>query len=501
MKRCLCIFFLIILNYSILFAQNSRVDELVNQGIDLVYNMKFEEADIKFDEMIRINPENAQGYFFKSGNYFWWFSINIQNDEIGEKFKEFSFQAVKIAKKMLDKNENDIDALFYLGGAYGNLGRYYGMTNSWLKAYWYGKKGKNYLKKVIKRNNEYYDAYLGLGIYHYYADIMPKFVKAISFLLGIEGNRDKGLKELQLAVSKGNYTKAEAMMFLGDIYLDFEKNYKKAISLFKDLSNKYPNNPSFKLSLGKCYLNLKKHEPAIEVFKNALNLKACKKYPYFKNFIYYYLGAAYFGQNNFEEALAAYLEIFSTSKLNEENKSWVYPWSIYNAGECYAILDSVKKSRNCYQRIKKKDSKNAFKAAQERLKHPLTTTQIGLIKGRNYFSCGQYNNATFLFHDLIKKEENNHNFKNETLLAEIYYNMGKVEFEMKEYQKAIQTFSKVFSFDNVKEDWIKPWSHFRLGNCYKELGDIKNAVKEYDLAYSYKDSGLHFEIEKVKKTI
>ena len=148
MKRCLCIFFLIILNYSILFAQNSRVDELVNQGIDLVYNMKFEEADIKFDEMIRINPENAQGYFFKSGNYFWWFSINIQNDEIGEKFKEFSFQAVKIAKKMLDKNENDIDALFYLGGAYGNLGRYYGMTNSWLKAYWYGKKGKNYLKKV-----------------------------------------------------------------------------------------------------------------------------------------------------------------------------------------------------------------------------------------------------------------------------------------------------------------------------------------------------------------
>ena len=85
---------------------------------------------------------------------------------------------------MLDKNEDDIDALYYTGSAYLYNGRWYGETGSWLKAFWYGRKGANYLEKVIKKAPDYYDAYYGLGMYHYYADVLPKFIKASFFFIG-----------------------------------------------------------------------------------------------------------------------------------------------------------------------------------------------------------------------------------------------------------------------------------------------------------------------------
>ena len=168
---------------------------------------------------------------------------------------------------MLDKNEDDVDAMFYLGGAYGNLGRYYAMNKSWWNAYWDGKKGKNYLKDVVEKNPKYYDAYLGLGIYHYYADVLPKFIKLFSFILGIEGDKKLGFQELQLAISKSKNTKTEAMFFLGAIYTDIEKDYEKALPLFNEIFGKYPNNSVAGLALAKCYWKLGKYGQAEKQFR------------------------------------------------------------------------------------------------------------------------------------------------------------------------------------------------------------------------------------------
>ena len=502
MRICFLLIFFIISNHSIILASNNRLNELANKGMGLAYNMEFDEAIRIFDEMIQKDSEDAQGYFLKAGCYLWMFSINMNDEKLGGKVKELSLQTAAVAKEILNKDEDNIDALYYLGVAYGNLARYFGMTNSYLNGYWYAKKAKKYLKEVIQKDPECYDGYIGLGLYHYYADVMPKFIKVLSFLLGIEGDREKGLEELRLAVSKSDFTRIEAMYYLADIYLCFEKNYEEASILFEDLVKKYPNNISLGMYLGQSYHGLQKHDLAVETYKNTLNSETIAKHLYFRKYLHYNLGLVYFELNDFKKALTEHLSCISSSELYE-NKAHFYPysWALYEAAECYAILGESDKSRNYYQRIKKEENENAFKAAQKRLKHPLTTAQIELMKGKNYCRSEQYDHARLLFNDLIRKEETENNIKNETILAELYYNLGKVEFEIKEYQKAIQTLSKVFSFDDVKEEWIKPWSHFQLGNCYKKLGDIQNASKEYDLAYSYKDTKLCFEIEKARETI
>lgn len=259
--------FVIFFNSTLICPQDKKITDLGTQGMELVYDMKYKEANAIFDEIIRREPKNGYGYFLKSVSYFWLFQDNTQDENIVEKYKEISFKAVDVAEEMLDKNENDIDAMFYLGGTYGNLGRYYAIDRSWLKAYWYGKKGKNYLKDVVEKDSKYYDAYLGLGIYHYYADVLPKVIKIFSFILGIEGDKELGLKELQFTISKSKNTKTEAMIFLGTIYINHEKDYEKALPLFKELFDKYPDNTIAGMSLGKCYWEKGNHNLAINIYR------------------------------------------------------------------------------------------------------------------------------------------------------------------------------------------------------------------------------------------
>lgn len=272
--KCFYLLFLIIVIPSNINSQNKPISGLGSQGMELVYDMKFNEAESVFNDIIKCEPKNGLGYFLKSVCYFWMCQKYLHNEEIIEKYKEITFKAIEIAEETLDKNEDDIDAMFYLGGAYGNLGRYYTMEKSYLKAYWYGKKGKNILKDVIEINPKYYDAYVGLGIYHYYAAELPKIIKIFSFILGIEGDKELGLKELKLSAVNAKYTKTEAKFFLAAIYCDVEKDFKKALTIAEELHKQYPQNSTIVMVLGKCNWELGKYDTAIKHYQYMMD-----KYP------------------------------------------------------------------------------------------------------------------------------------------------------------------------------------------------------------------------------
>ena len=98
-----------------------------------------------------------------------------------------------LGEERLDRDDDDVEGLFYLGAAAGNLGRFYGMEDRWLKAYWHGRRGKNALLSLVEIDPDYNDAYLGLGIYHYYSAVLPKIVRTLSYVMGIRGDKNLGL--------------------------------------------------------------------------------------------------------------------------------------------------------------------------------------------------------------------------------------------------------------------------------------------------------------------
>lgn len=482
-------------------AQDNKISQLSFQGIDYAYNMAFDKALDRFDEIIRLDDANPHGHLLKAVSHYYIYLVDMDNEVAADDFKNLASQAIKIANKKLQADNSDIDALFVLGTINMYMAAYYGENNSWLRAYWYGKEGINFLQAVIEKNPQYYDAYLGLGLYHYYAAVMPKLVKAITFLLGVEADRMRGLHELQLAQEKGRYASVEAKFFLGYIYLYLEKDYQNALRSFKELCKRYPGNPIFRIVLGDAYRKVGKHDLAIEAYQHSVSDSMIRRFPRIVNSSFYLMGNIYFEKNELEKAIEMYnLAVENAAKFPDKDDG-VYSWGLFKQGECYEMLGDRELAVSFYERVNKDENKFAHKKAQYRLKNPLLKIDADLIRARNYLITRNFDAAIAIYEDVIPQLSIVDVEYPIEKLPELYYNIGRVKFEMKAYADAIADFHKVLDLKKIDEKWIRPWTHFRLGRCYQFLGQVDEAVDQYKLAYKYDDGDLRFEIDKINREL
>lgn len=475
---------------------DSRYYELGVKGYELVLDMRYDEADQIFEEMIRMEPKNAIAYLYKSQSFFhsWQYSYLTPDKKDLEQFKALLFKTKDIAVAMPEKD--NLETQFIIGGAYGNIGLYYANTNGWVRAWWNGRKGIKYIKKIIEKDPEYAEAYFLLGMYNYYAATLPKVIKSLSFLLGSsEGSREDGIKQLIIASSKGDF-KGDAKIFLADSVYFEEKNYNAASVLLEELTVEYPNNHYLRLILAVCYRNQNRFDLSIKVLKSSLKSETIKDFPYLYGVTYYALGRAYSGINEYEKAIQAQINSYKILKrVKGIIKDDYDVWSLYEIGNAYEMTGEIERAHIYYSEIKQ-NNKIAYKSAQARIKNPLTPARIKLIKGRNYMKYGKYSIAEPVLRDLIDSELKDPS--SSTIKAEASLYLGELEYHLNKYQDSIRTLSKVFTFNKVAKEWINPWAHYWLARCYSEIGEAKKAEKEYDTAYKYDDNKIRSEIDKAR---
>ena len=472
--------------------------ELGARGYELVLDMRYDEADKIFDEMIRMEPKNAAGYIYKSQSFFhrWRYTMIEPDKKALAQFKALLFKSANIAEKMPDR-DNAV-TLFILGSAYGNMGFYYANTKNWFRAWWYGRKGIKYIKKAIKKDPEYYNSYFPLGIYNYYRATLPKVIKPLSFLLGgEEEGKEKAVEQLRLASSKSDL-KGDARIFLADSVYYQEGNFKKASALLEELKSEYPDNFYISLALAVSYRHLNQYDLSVQTIRSSLRSESIKKFPGLHGDLYYNLGMAYSGMNEYAKAIMAYKYACKISKKIKGAIPDHYDvLALYGIGNAYEMVGSIDKAREYYSGIKAKDNRSAYESAQARIKNPLTPAQISLIKGRNFLKYAKYSKAETIFKGLVNPEINKEPVDN-TFKAEACLYLGEAQYHLEEYQNSIRTLIKVFTFRDVRKKWINPWSHYWLASCYREIGDTERAKQEYDIAYGYDDIELRSEIDEAR---
>ncbi len=243
-------FIVFLFSYSNLYAQWPKdpvVDQRVQNGIDFIYNFEFDKADSIFDEVIKLRPNHPVGYFFKAMVIWERIISNFDNTSLDDKFYDALEKVISMCDKILDENPNDVTAIFFKGGSVGFRGRLRANRGEWLSAANDGVIALPLVQKAYKLAPNNYDVLLGIGIYNYYAEVVPEkypFVKP--FMLFIpKGDRKKGLEQLTLASLYSKYAKIESTYFLVQNYLTFEKDYVKALELATKLHTKYPKNSLF----------------------------------------------------------------------------------------------------------------------------------------------------------------------------------------------------------------------------------------------------------------
>jgi aminopeptidase N len=94
-------------------------------------------------------------------------------------------------------------------------------------------------------------------------------------------------------------------------------------------------------------------------------------------------------------------------------------------------------------------------------------------RGIELFKEGQYAEAQQQMESALKLDRNN---------AWVYYNLGLVYFEQKNWQLALDNFQAALDSGSSKPAWIDAWAHIKRGNAYDAKGDRNKAVFEYNKA-------------------
>ena len=94
-------------------------------------------------------------------------------------------------------------------------------------------------------------------------------------------------------------------------------------------------------------------------------------------------------------------------------------------------------------------------------------------RGIELFKEGQYAEAQQQLESALKLDRNN---------AWVYYNLGLVYLEQKNWQLALDNFQAALDAASSKAEWIDTWAHIKRGNAYDAKGDRQRAVAEYNKA-------------------
>ncbi|MBI5883835.1 MAG: hypothetical protein HZB91_12120 [Elusimicrobia bacterium] len=229
-----------------------NVQAALNDGIKNLYDLEYDTSRADFRKLIEAEPDNPLGYLFESGQIWWQssaeFGLFKDTPTLQGLFEQDIEFAIKKAKPLL-KSKNDAvetDGHFVMGMALGTKGMWNILRWHWLDACFAGKKALGHLKDTVKADPEYYDAYLGLGIFDYQAAHLPAMVKTVAMLCGAHGNEKRGLERMRLAMEKGRYLRRQAAQFMASVYIIDQQDYARALTLINGLRADYPDSPYFK---------------------------------------------------------------------------------------------------------------------------------------------------------------------------------------------------------------------------------------------------------------
>ena len=248
---------------SIAFA---GVDTLVDKAIDLLYDQKYFEAIEMCEQVIEKYPDNPMGYLGEAAVYHI-IMLNYRVSLFEDKFDSLTTLAIKTGKMVITKHNDDENAYFVLGAAYGFRGLQRIRNGEWFGAFKDGIKGVSNLMKAHELNNKLYDVYFGLGLYYYWKSVKAK---VLTFLFLMKDEREKGIEYLRIAIDNGRFVSTEAVFALIEIYY-YEDRYDEALQTALSLKDRFIEDPTWNYLTAKILGKLNQWEKAKHYFQTLLN--------------------------------------------------------------------------------------------------------------------------------------------------------------------------------------------------------------------------------------
>jgi tetratricopeptide (TPR) repeat protein len=220
---------------------------------------------------------------------------------------ELMARAFTLSEQRLKADPKDVQALYTRGITRGMRATYLALVDkAWLAALRSALAARRDHEKVLEMAPDFADAKTIVGAHYYVTANLPWAIKVAASVLGVSGNKQKGLQYLYAAAEGGGETAPDAKITLC-LFLRREQRFDDALKLIRTLTAAYPRNSLFAIEEGNI-LNAGGHGmDAIAVFRAVLEKgkKGFYKDPHLE-LAAFTLGEALRGQKLYKEAAEAY---------------------------------------------------------------------------------------------------------------------------------------------------------------------------------------------------
>ena len=343
-------------------------------AINKMYNYQFEEAEKEFRWLVS-EYQNHPLPVFLLGLSSWW-KIDAQSSKsyIGESQKEnvldknflsLMDESINLSKQIYDQG-NKVDGAFFLAASYGFKGRLLSERRKWSAAAFAGRNAIKYLKEIRKDDLMIPEISFGNGLFNYYSIWISERYPLLKPIIKLfpEGNKNKGVEQLNIASNNSFYTRTEAQYFLMRIYSG-EGKLSKAFQLSEYLKDTYPQNSIFhKYYTQLLYRNSRLNECLKESNNIIVNYKK-RKFGYNEDEVriaHFFLGEIYHSNLNFEKAIFNYKKSIEFSEKIGKQKMGYSIFSNFSLGRIFFNRNEYKKAKIYFKRVlkltKRKDDLN-----------------------------------------------------------------------------------------------------------------------------------------------
>jgi hypothetical protein len=218
-------------------------DRLIRTASDATYHLRLTQARAAAHELQERYPDHPAGFLIDAETYWWEAQADPENDRIESAY----FRVQQLAE---DKAEAAVKAgkyfkpevLAYLASAHGSYARFQvTQKGSYYRAMRAGMRAHKYAEQVYALDKNYYDIFVGLGAFNYFAGTLPSVIKPFAWLLGAHGDKELGIEQLQTATRQSRYARTEARIVYYTALLS-NKEYAAAFPILEKLIVDYPDN-------------------------------------------------------------------------------------------------------------------------------------------------------------------------------------------------------------------------------------------------------------------
>lgn len=476
-------------------GQSDRVDwasvhDITTRGIDRFYRLDNDAALRSFDSVATMAPGDPRGYFFRSMVHFSLYALDRDRRHF-DAFLAESDRVIAVCERLLDQNDHDTNAKFYLGGIYGYRGMAWQTDGSLLKAVTEGRQGYALLEEAVEEKPDLYDAQMGFGLFRYLVAKAPRSLHWMLKLMGITPDLDGGLRMLKAAADRGTYTRNEAQLYLAQ-FLFNEQRHDEAFIQLNQLCARYPENTLFLILRASWLQRTGKPEEALADALHAVERNRVHPLRYVEDLASSTLGSLYFARNDFPASRTHYARY--ADSLKGPDRVWNWTW--YRIGVAHELSGDRAAAKTFYARVRKSTDAMRpmdayyFRRAQESLHHPISPAEALIIRAGNEANSKAHQKALQLFGAALEAAGDDVELRSRALLG-----LMQAQYELKLYQDVITTSRMLIVLAPERELWVLPHGYYKLGQAYARLGQKTEAKAALDMVDEFDEYDFQDQLE------